>query len=336
MENSILYEDAHLTCVEQFGTQRDAVIVSFGEMLMRPSPEKPIWAGAPLRKLGFAGIGFVAKAENWFPKDSIHNAAAAVRSRIANYPARIGYGFSMGGWAVLNYAQLFNLDISIAFSPQYSINPEEINDRRFSRHFDPLLHKDMAIIKQKCPGFNVVVCDPHDPGDWESAQKIAHAIDTTLIPLPHVGHGSVRCITRTNTLGAIFTAAMAQDRNAIECVLKETRRNAPARASTIAHRIAHKKPRTAFAIYLKYPESFPMAHRAGFFYKLRKTPYQKQCFDEMKRLYKTQKETNGYLPVLALFMMDMGNIEDAKSYIAKALERHDTPNNRYISQQINR
>jgi len=68
---------------------------------------------------------------------------------------------------------------------------------------------------------------------------------------------------------------------------------------------------------------------------LRKTAYQQQCFDELNQLYETQNETNGFLPVLALFMMDMGRIEDAKSCIARALELHDTPNNRFIAQQIN-
>lgn len=335
MKNTILYEDEHLVCLEQPGTRQDAVIVSFSEMLMRPAPQQTIWAGGPIQKLGFAGIGFVAKASNWFPQSSVEKAAAVVQARIAKYPIRIGYGFSMGAWAVLHYAKLFDLDVSIAFSLQYSINPEEIVDRRFSKHFDPVLHRDMAITAGKGAAFNIVACDPRDIGDWESAQKIAQNLKIEIIPLLHAGHGSVRCVTNTQTLGSIFTAAMTGSREQIEPVLKAARRNAPARPSTIAYAIAQKKPRTAFAIYQKYKASFPPHHRAGFFFKFRDTPYQEVCFEEMMCLYDTQKGAHGFLLVLALFHKDMGRAQKARSYMAQALALNDTPHYRFVAQQIN-
>ena len=114
-------------------------------MLMRPSPDNRIWAGAPIRKIGFAAIGFVAKKQNWFPKESVHNAVALNRNLVASYGQRIGYGYSMGGWAVLYYAQKLLLDATISFSPQFSINPDEISDHRLTKHFHPHLNAEMSI-----------------------------------------------------------------------------------------------------------------------------------------------------------------------------------------------
>lgn len=242
----------------------------------------------------------------------------------------------MGGWAVLHYAKMFNLNASIAFSPQYSINPDEVADRRFSPHFDPALHKSVAITEGKGAQFNLVIWDPHDRGDHESALKIASNIDTMLVPLAFVGHGSVKCVTRTQTLGDLLSATMAHTPIEIRRILNATRRNAPARAATLAHTIAQKKPDIAFAIYRNYPDSFPVNHRAGFFYKFRKTRYEAQCFEELSQMYEAQKEINGFLPVFALFLKDMGRLEEAKTYIARAVELHDTPSNRFIAEQINR
>jgi len=335
MPNTILYEDEHLVCIEQSGTRDDAVVVTFSEMLMRPNANQGIWAGIPLRKLGFASIGFVAKAANWFPQASVEKAAQSVHTRLETYPTRIGYGFSMGGWAVLHYAKMFDLNASIAFSPQYSINPDEVADRRFSPHFDPALHKSVAITEGKGAQFNLVIWDPHDRGDHESALKIAGNIDTMLVPLAFVGHGSVKCITRTQTLGDLLAATVAHNLVEIRRILNATRRDAPARAVTLAYTIAQKKPDVAFAIYRKHADSFPVNHRAGFFYKFRKTHYEEQCFEELSQMYETQQEVNGFLPVYALFLKDRGRVEDAKTCISRAVQLHDTPNNRFIAQQIN-
>jgi hypothetical protein len=335
MPNTILYEDEHLVCIEQSGTRDDIVIVTFSEMLMRPHADQRIWAGTPLQKLGYASIGFVAKASNWFPQASVEKVAKVVRARLETYPARIGYGFSMGGWAVLHYAKMFDLNVSIAFSPQYSINSDEVADRRFSPHFDPVLHKNVAITKDKGAQFNLVIWDPYDRGDHESAVKIASSIETMLVPLAFVGHGSVRCVTSPQTLGDLLSATVAHNHVEIRRILNATRRNAPARAVNLAHTIAQRKPHIAFSIYCKYSDSFPANHRAAFFYKFRKTCYREKCFEELNQMYEAQKEVNGFLPVFALFLKEMGRLDEAKKYIARAVELHDTPNNRFIAKQIN-
>ncbi|WGW04882.1 hypothetical protein [Tropicibacter oceani] len=64
MKNILLYEDEHLQCIHQPGTRDEGVIVTFSEMMMRPYPNHDIWAGEPIAKLGYAGIGFVAKRQN--------------------------------------------------------------------------------------------------------------------------------------------------------------------------------------------------------------------------------------------------------------------------------
>ncbi|WGW04883.1 hypothetical protein [Tropicibacter oceani] len=192
----------------------------------------------------------------------------------------------------------------------------------------------MAIRRDSGAAMNVVACDPADRGDWESATKICDRIDATLVKLVNAGHGSVKCVSRTAIFGNIVTAALSNDPVALADIVRQTRRNAPARAITISHGIAARKPRTAFAIYTKYKALFPVAHRASFLFKLRKSALRRQCFREMAAIYDSQKHSHGYLAVLALFLNDMGRKPEALSCLERAIALHDQPSYHFLKKQI--
>lgn len=332
MTNILVYEDDALSCIYQPGQREDVIVISFSEMLMRPSPDHKIWAGQPLKNLDIPAIGFVAKSQNWFPQKSVDNAFHLISERLAKYPKRIGYGFSMGGWAILRYAQKFNLDACISFSPQFSINPEEIEDKRFSRHFNSTLNKGMAIADKDGSALNFIVCDPFDRGDWESALKITDTIDAKLIKLSNVGHGSVRCVKGTTVLGTIFSGVLAENINLVENTILHLRKNASDRPFNLAHQIATKRPSVALAIYQKHETHFPVRHRAAFFFKFLKTKYRRYMFRELSKLYSSQKDSHSYLFILAVFLNELGHKPEARSCITRAIELHDSESYRYFAE----
>ena len=51
----------------------------------------------------------------------------------------------MGGYAAIKYSNLLNMNRIIAFVPQYSIDPEQVEDRRYAEFFDAVANKDMQI-----------------------------------------------------------------------------------------------------------------------------------------------------------------------------------------------
>jgi hypothetical protein len=334
MKNEVIYEDDHLVCIFQPGTRSDALIFTFSEMLMRPSPDHRIWAGVPIKNLGFAAIGFVAKKPNWFPKESVHNAFALIQDLLASYGQRIGYGYSMGGWAVLYYAKKLLLDATISFSPQFSINPDEISDHRFSKHFQQHLNSGMSINKNSGAAINILACDPVDRGDWESATKISNHINVEIVPLHYLGHGSVRCVTSTKALSDILSAVAAHDKNRAIGAIKACRRSASIRPMQIACKIANKSPAIAFSIYIKYKDSFPMNSRAPFLYKLRKTRFQRQCLREIFEIYKLMKGNASYLAILASFLDDIDRKDVAKICIKRAIKIQDNPHLHHIAKTI--
>ncbi len=333
--NTLVYEDEHIVCIFQPGQKVEALIFSFSEMLMRPHPDNRIWAGGPIKKLGYPAFGFVAKTQNWFPKTSMMKAIDAIKDIQMPAGKRIGYGFSMGGWAAFFYAKQLGLDSVISFSPQFSINPSEVLDRRFTKHFDPTLNQGMSI-KDDCRGAdnNIVVCDPKDLGDWESAQKIAAKIGAELVKLPFAGHGTVRCVTSTSVLSGIFSAMIKGDISVAVERIKASRKAAPARPMQLAFAMTVRHPEAALSIYVKHKECFPNVNRAAFFFKLRNSKFNRRCLRELFEIYPSMKNQAQYLAVLALFLSDIGRKDVATDCIERALKIQDSQSIQHIREKI--
>lgn len=334
MKNDVVFEDDHLVCIAQPGHRRDCQIITFSEMLMRPTAQNAIWAGSPIQKLGYPAIGFVAKTQNWFPQSSVHAALKHLDLGEAPGTSRIGYGYSMGGWAVLFYAKALGLDATLSFSPQFSIDPDEISDRRFSKFFRPDLNAGMAITASTAAPTNLVICDPHDAGDHESALKIRDEIDANLIRLAHVGHGSVKCITRTKTLGDILSCVQSGDLAKATSIIRSCRRLSPSRAMNIAHRAARDHPQVALAIYRAYPDQFPLRNRAQFLYLLKNTSAKTSSFEELCKLRSDLEGSHTFLAIFADYLIEMGSHTEASAMITKALEQHESEGYRFIAAKI--
>lgn len=334
MTNTLLYADDHLHCILQPGERTDRLVVTFGEMAMRPHPDRRIWAGIPLAKLGYPAIGLIGTRQNWYPRASVERALEAAAPHLAGFSSRLGYGYSMGAFAALKYARDFGLDAAIAFSPQYSINPDHVEDRRFTGFFDPVLNTDMEISPGDGAALNIVACDPQDKGDRESADLIAARISVQPVSLEHLGHGSVRCVTRTDIVGRMIAAAFEE--RAEDCVreIRAARRRGTTRPLTLAHKNAVKRPRTAFAIYETYRETIHPAHRAPLLFKLRKTAVAERCYAEMLALEPGQADNPGFLAILAHFLEDLGRPDEALDTIRKARALQDNPNYDYFERRL--
>ncbi len=57
----------------------------------------------------------------------------------------MGYGGSMGGYAAIKYSNLLNMQKIVAFVPQFSIDREVVEDRRYAEFFDASIHQNMQI-----------------------------------------------------------------------------------------------------------------------------------------------------------------------------------------------
>ncbi|MFT4020871.1 MAG: hypothetical protein QM666_05060 [Acinetobacter sp.] len=132
------------------------------------------YAETPLEKLGLSAISFMAKQPNWYPYESMRNAITAIKLILNQFDTIVGYGGSMGGYAVLKYSKLLNLTRAIALDPQYSINQSDIDDKTYSAYYNESTHKNMKLVhsdfSKACE--YVVIYDPYYTTDELHMQKI--------------------------------------------------------------------------------------------------------------------------------------------------------------------
>ena len=224
MSPRIVFEDEEIRVVHRPGATAFSLL-TFAALAHRPK-DTWIWAGPPVEKLDIEAVGVIAKRENWYPAASMQVAAPAIRALLR--PRAIGYGYSMGGYAVLKYGRLLGLTHGLAVSPQVTIDPAEVpQDRRFHRYFNPLLNADMAVRHGDSPPLVFVAGD----SGWEpDAQHLRDAMaqaGASLIALPYMRHAAVDRFTSTRVLDQVLTLVLAGDAAGLRAFLRRGRAASP-------------------------------------------------------------------------------------------------------------
>lgn len=201
MDKQIIFEDEQIRVIFLKGNSKE-LIFSFGDLITR-AKGLSINAEKSLTKYEYNVIGIMPKEKSWFPQESMHNMMAAVEPILNQFENVIGYGGSMGGYAVLKYSKLLKMTRAIAFVPQYTIDPEEVEDRRYAEFFNSTLHQDMRIepkdVSQKTE--YILVYDPYYKNDREHYLKIKKLIPHVLtLNLPFTGHDALAVLASSSLL----------------------------------------------------------------------------------------------------------------------------------------
>lgn len=190
----IIHASDHLTVVSS-ESGGDCVFVTFNEMGLNAKGTQ-FWGAELLERMGISAIGFVSSRPNWYPPADMMPAIDAALLRIRGRRV-VTYGFSQGAYGALKYGRLLNADLALAFSPQWSINPDDVGtfDTRFTAFYDPLLTNGERIAADDLAKANMVFVDAGHAGDRESARRIARLGRVTSIPVPFTSHDSVRIVS---------------------------------------------------------------------------------------------------------------------------------------------
>jgi hypothetical protein len=97
------------------------IIVCFEYWKPEPTLEGEFAGEGFFRHRGINAIGVMAARNCWYQEDEILTVIAHIR-RAANGRRLIGYGGSMGGYALINFADLLGLYSLVAIIPQFSID----------------------------------------------------------------------------------------------------------------------------------------------------------------------------------------------------------------------
>lgn len=201
MDKQIIFEDEHIRAIFLPGDS-NTLVLSFGDLITRASGLS-INAEKSLIKYQYNIIGVMPKQKSWFPQASMIELAKAISPILEGFKNIVGYGGSMGGYAAIKYSNLLNMNRVIAFVPQYSIDPEHVEDRRYAEFFDSVANKDMQIQPQDVDSAReyVIVYDPYFSIDREHYLKIKELLPSLhTIHLPFTGHEALSVLASSSLL----------------------------------------------------------------------------------------------------------------------------------------
>lgn len=229
----------------------DFLLITFAYAGLRSDGD--FFWGLPLAKgLGINSIGFVARKQNWYPEQSVRAAIKALSPRLARHKHRLTYGSSQGGFAALKYATALQAGTTLAFVPQYSIDPAVVGgfDPRFSQHFRAEHNRGMEITAADVAPQSFVIVDQHHMVDKRNVDMIRDAAPgITIIRMPHTHHRPVITIAGSALASRLFRAAMAGDAQDLGRQTALARRASAHRSYHLFRAAAARHPAWAVGIF---------------------------------------------------------------------------------------
>lgn len=192
MDKQIIFEDEQIRVIFLKGSSEE-LIFSFGDLITR-AKGLSVNAEKSLHKFDFNVIGIMPKQKSWFPERSIAAMLDSIQPVIAPFQQRIAYGGSMGGYAAIKYSSLLHAQRVVALVPQYSIDPDDVEDTRYNMFYQPELNGSMQVkpqdVSPECE--YIVVFDPYYAADRVHVEHLKPLIPHAhLLHLPYTGHDAI-------------------------------------------------------------------------------------------------------------------------------------------------
>lgn len=252
----ILYDDEHLRLIHLPGAG-DFVLATFNELQMVADGEQ-FWGRTVAEKLQIETLGFISKRPNWFPASSMRAAARAAGPVLSRAREVVAYGHSMGGYGAIKYAGLVRATTVIGVCPQFSIDPSDVEDRRYTKYFNAAVHRGMRVAPDdaSCPVY--IFYDRGQTHDREQTDKILAAVATsTVIPVPFTGHNSVRVFANTSMARSLFALCRQRDTSGLHQLSRAARRPHQVRRMTLVERMDGRRTALAASLVLQNAPKLP-------------------------------------------------------------------------------
>ncbi len=243
----IVFEDAHLRVMFQPGGS-DMLLLSFGDAVILADGTK-FFAEPVVRKFGLNCLGFMARAPNWYPADSMRAAARAVAYTLAAFDIRIAYGSSMGAYGAIKYSALLGITHVVAFCPQWSIDPAECggNESGYRDFFRPEM-AGLGVTAADMAGEITVFYDPRQPNDAYHYRALA-ALSPRVraCRVHHAGHHLAPVLRGSSLAVALFAACYHGDAARLYALVNPPRRASVHRRRNLLAAAAARHPRLTLA-----------------------------------------------------------------------------------------
>ncbi|MFW1860189.1 hypothetical protein ACG9HZ_16925, partial [Acinetobacter defluvii] len=85
-------------------------------------------------------VGIMPNQQSWFPASSMLALLEQLQPILKQFKKIVGYGGSMGGYAAIKYSKSLQMTRVVAMVPQYSLDPNEVEDKRYTDFYDATLN----------------------------------------------------------------------------------------------------------------------------------------------------------------------------------------------------
>ena len=225
----------------------DKIIIAFSDPWHKGREGRLLPRIDPLA-LGYSVIDFVATEPNWFPADDMAALLPVVCGLLDGFSRRITFGFSQGGYGALKFSAALGADISIAFSPQFSIDPRVVKGDRFGHLFRSQHNVGMGLARGDCICPSYVFSDPFDRTDRQHVDLIARAIDIRQLAMPFFGHSTAGLFAAPDRLVPLLAACAEDDVATLRRICRQARHINRDRAYLLALHLTERSPRRALKI----------------------------------------------------------------------------------------
>lgn len=204
---TVLYRSENLLV---FGVQpfhSRSVVITFCSREAQPTLERSGFGEGFLINYGIDAIHIVCRDNSWYQYDDIYAALDAAVAHSQSYANKVAMGWSMGGYAAVNFSECLGVDRVIAVSPQFSADPLKVprenrwrRDRRRIDFRHDLIHTFARGARQ----FTIVFDDRHAL-DRHHVERIKEWVDIIELPLPDSGHPAGSLLASLGILATTIT-----------------------------------------------------------------------------------------------------------------------------------
>jgi hypothetical protein len=138
-----------------------SVVITFCSREAQPTLERSGFGEGFLFNYGIDAIHIVCSDNSWYQYDDIYAALDAAVGHLESYANKVAMGWSMGGYAAVNFSEYLGVDRVIAVSPQFSADPTKVpletrwrRDRRRINFRHDLIHTLTRGRRQFCSVFD--------------------------------------------------------------------------------------------------------------------------------------------------------------------------------------
>lgn len=232
----LIFEGRHLR-LHLIGGARDRLYVSFDNFAPQKLGLEPPMVRRLFAERGWANLHVQTAANDWFLNPDLPAALAAAAACGAGYSTVVTYGFSMGGYGAMRFAEATGASRAVAISPQASPDPARTGfETRWQRARAGLdCRQDVLGNLSACE--TIVVFDPLHRQDAAHVRMLrSHVPGLKALPLPFGGHPATRVIREGGRLGSFAEHLLARAFNRAELLAhhKKARRNSPCYAARLA------------------------------------------------------------------------------------------------------